>query len=356
MNKVYQHKKIGIFLDDGSCCPGVLNWVKILEYSPQIELVLLDRNDLCEQKLSELDLLLCPGGWSRQQLETMGEAGRKSVCDFIYGGGAYIGVCAGAFNVMNRPGRLQLIPFDWLPERDCETAMLTAEITSAGSTALNVDQLRYKVRYSAGPVMISAPLPDYEEFEVLAVYKSSVSPQDHTPYDFLDTPAIVRGKYGKGTIVAVSFHPEYNESTYDIAAGCVYAALGIEMEPVFPIKDARPVRAGFMSHSTITPQYARQMLELDSSRKIEVTLINNADLDAGVLNHVDVLIVPDGNPDVNAKLFLPELRKKQLDRFIKNGGIIISSGNGELSLENFPQTRVPAGEYFSAAVLGCFKM
>ena len=356
MNKVCQRKKAGIFLDDGCRSSGVLSWVRILAYSPQIELVLLDRNDLCESKLAVLDMLLCPGGWSRRQLEVMGENGRNAVRSFIHAGGAYLGVCAGAFNVMNRPGRLQLIPFDWLPERDCETAMLTTELTAAGKSALNIEQLRHKVRYAAGPVMTSAPLPEGAEFEVLAVYKSSVSPQDHAPYDFLDTPAIVRGKYGKGTIVAVSFHPESNESTCELASGCVHAALGIETEPCFPVKDARPVRAGFMGHSTITPQCAREMLELDGNRKIAVKLINNADLDAGVLNDVDVLIVPDGNPEVNGKLFLPEFRKKQLDRFIRNGGIIISSGNGELSLENFPQTRVPAGEYFSAAVLGCFKM
>ena len=356
MDKVFQRKKSGIFLDDGCRNSGVLSWVRILEYSSNVELVLLDRNDLCEQKLSELDLLLCPGGWSRRQLEVMGETGRNAVCNYIYSGGAYLGICAGAFNVMNRPGRLQLIPFDWLPERDCETAMLTTELTSVGKSVLNIDQLRYKVRYAAGPVMISAPLTGGAEFEVLAVYKSSVSPQDHAPYDFLDTPAIVRGKYGKGTIVAVSFHPESNESTYELACACVHAASGVEIEPCFPVKEARPVRAGFMSHSTITPQCARELLELEKNRKIDVKLINNADLDAGVLNHVDVLIVPDGNPEVNGKLFLPEFRQKQLDRFIRNGGIIISSGNGAWSLGNFPQTRVPAGEYFSSAVTDCFKM
>ena len=356
MNKVHQRKKAGIFLDEGCWNTGTLSWVRILEYSPQIELVLLDRNDLREPELSNLDMLLCPGGWSRRQLEVMGEAGRQAVCDFVRGGGAYLGVCAGAFNVMNRPGRLQLIPFDWLPEKDCENAMLTTELTPAGKKVLNLEQLRYKVRYAAGPVMIPKVLPGTAEFEVLAVYKSSVSPQDHAPYDFLDTPSIVRGKYGKGTIVAVSFHPESRESTHEIATGCLSAALGIEVETVFPVHDARPVRVGFMSHYTITPQYAREMLELEQNRKIEVTLINGAGLDEGALNHVDVLIVPDGDPQVNGKFFSGELRRKQLDRFIKNGGIIISSGNGAWSLEGFPQISVPAGEYFSAAVLGCFKM
>ena len=351
MDKVFQCRKVGIFLDDGCRNAGVLNWVRILEYSPQIELFLLDRRDLCAEKLAELDLLLCPGGWSSRQLEAMGSFGRDAVRDFISNGGAYIGVCAGAFNVMNRDGRMKLIPFDWLPEKDCETAMLTAELTPCGTAALNVSTLRYKVRYSAGPVMVPAPLPGGEEFEILAVYKSSVSPQDHAPYDFLDTPAVVRGKYGKGTILAVSFHPEYQESTHELAAGCLYAALGVTVTPCYPVKKARPVRVGFMSHSTITPRCAREMLELERNSRIDVMLVHNANLDEGVLNHLDVLIVPDGNPEVNGKLFTGELRKIQLERFIRQGGIIITSGNGAWSLDGYPQINVPVGEYFSSAVL-----
>ena len=72
-------KKAGLFVDDGCRNCGVLQWARLLHYSPQFELSLLEAEDICNGNLDELDLFICPGGGSARQLRAMQESGQKAV-------------------------------------------------------------------------------------------------------------------------------------------------------------------------------------------------------------------------------------------------------------------------------------
>ena len=54
--------KVGLFLDKGCFGNGTLLWTRLLANSPQLELTLLDGQDVRYGKLSDLQLLVCPGG------------------------------------------------------------------------------------------------------------------------------------------------------------------------------------------------------------------------------------------------------------------------------------------------------
>ena len=57
-----------------------------------------------------------------------------------------------------------------------------------------------------------------------------------------DTPSMIYGEYGKGKVIAVSFHPESYSDTRKIWLGCVYAVTGVKAQAVYPVMNRRPVR------------------------------------------------------------------------------------------------------------------
>ena len=340
-------KKVGFFTDNGCRGGGVFFWARLLAYSPQLELVLVDGVDLRAGKLQGLDLLVCPGGGSGRQLETMQSAGRDALRKFIADGGAYLGICAGCYNVLNDKSRLQLLPYNYKRRAAGKTARLTVEVNKRGAELMGIAPERWQVRYAGGPIMEkTAPLAAGKG-ETLAVFRSSISGIDRKPVDFIGTPAIIYGTYGKGKVVASSVHPESFESSYPIALGCLYAASGIKATPVFPKKNYRPVRVGFYTGSLNGKQSVINMLELDRHPELDVELIDGDSVDQGVLHHLDVLIIPDAIADRNKSVFAGKRRTAQITRFLDDGGKVLYSGNGNASLPTHKNIiNVPMGGSF----------
>ncbi len=59
--------KVGFYIDSGSRGGGVLYWARILHFSPQLEVTIVNGKDIRDGKLKGLDLLLIPGGSSELQ-------------------------------------------------------------------------------------------------------------------------------------------------------------------------------------------------------------------------------------------------------------------------------------------------
>ena len=321
-------RKIGLFVDDGCRNIGVLNWAKLIDRSPETELILLDAPDLAAGKLAGIDVLLCPGGGSARQLRAMQEAGRNAVRRFVADGGNYLGICAGCYNILNNESRLQMLPYDYDLDAVGKTAHLAVELNKPGARRLGVKAGTYVIRYSGGPIMHETAPLDGGESETLAVFRSSVSEFECAPHDFRGTPAIISGTYGKGKVIASSVHPESLESTQDIACGCLFAACGVKVDPVAPVKMYRPLRVGYYGAAIIGKRCIENMLELDRHPEVDVTLISLNELDCGVLNHLDILVVPHGLAVDYRRQFAPGTRKNLIAAFLSRGGRIIASGNG----------------------------
>ena len=354
--KVQPRKKVAFFLDNGCVGRAVFCWVKLLTNSPELEVEFINGKMLRENKLDKFDLLFCPGGGSARQLGAMQKSGQKIVKDFIRNGGSYLGICAGCFSALNRPDRLQLLPFDWIPYASGKTAVLAVNVDAATAKELNIPKDCYWARYSGGPVIRKSAAPDRDTGKILGVYQSSSGGYNRAPYNFVGTPAAVSAMYGKGKVVGVSYHPESNENTHELALGYVYAALGVKPAPVYGKKVADPIRAGFMSNSKVTIRNAKEFMELDNSPEIDLNLLSGTHLNDGALRHIDVFIIPDGEKSVNKKLFNTQFRKKQLKEFLDRGGKIVAGGNGSLSLPKHPNViRIPAEKSLTLEVLKIFK-
>ncbi|MBO4649302.1 MAG: hypothetical protein J5806_14225 [Lentisphaeria bacterium] len=312
--------RTGLYVDRGSAGGGVVRLARIIEFSPELELHLLVGQDLRDGKLKDLDLLVIPGGDSDQQYESMQESGAEAVRKFVAEGGSYYGVCAGFHCTLYKPRRIGLLPFTHLKGGYGLRAPLVIDISEKGRKLLDLPAKRYTVTYSQGPVAIPCEQPGTGWGEQLAVYVNSVSSLNRPKFNFSGTPSIIHGQYGKGKVIATSFHPEYLKSTHVIAFGCIGAVTGVKPKPVYPVKRWRPVRVWFNTNS-LSREKIRQALELEHQTDIEV---NYDALSAGAEEHVDVMIITDGAEKVMDSF----MKKNQalLVEFMDRGGKVIVTG------------------------------
>ncbi|MBQ9337523.1 MAG: hypothetical protein IJS14_09550 [Lentisphaeria bacterium] len=344
--------KAALFLDDGCRGNGALLWARILARSPEVDLVLLDGKDVRAGKLKGRELLVCPGGGGARQMNAMKPDGVSKVKSFVEDGGAYLGICAGSYNVMNRKDRFGFLPYDYIPNAAGSLADLTVEFNERGAKLFGIKPGRYVFRYHGGNVMRPTPPTGKGEGEALAVFKSSVSMADRPAYNFMDTPAVVYGNYGKGKVIAVSFHPESYEATNDVALGAVYALTGVRPKPVLPRKVKRPVRVGFLSLACVGPRAAREMISLDRNPKLDVDIFSTHELRERGLHHYEVLVLPAGEEKAYKNLMANDFYRSRIVEFLDRGGRIVASGNGAKYLpEHKNVKRLRTGADFAPAVL-----
>ncbi len=313
--------KIGLFVDSGASGNGVLHLASLIAHSPQTELVLLLASDIRAGKLKEVDVLVMPGGGSRKQCNAIGKAHWDKVREFLRNGGGYVGTCAGMFNVLEC--RMKLLPFDRHLNAGGNTACVSVEITPEAAKILDLKPGVRVVRYSGGPVAYKLENSKSEGKGIeLGTYKSSVSRSKEQEGKFIDSTAWIYGTYGKGRVIATSFHPEYWESTHDMMLACFYAVSGVKMTPVFPKKNYRPVRVGILTIGMKGREPVETMLKLERDPDIDLDYVMSAELNQGILLHLDVLVIPECNKDTVRKY----LAAQRLTDFMNRGGSVITTG------------------------------
>lgn len=341
--------KVGFYVDDGSRSNGAFYWAQLLFYSPQLDVTLLDGKDIREGKLDSLDLLVIPGGSSALQVAAMQESGKKKVQEFVRNGGAYVGICAGFHCTLDRKERLQIMPYKYRHGASGSAAILAMELSDEGGKILGIDPGKYLVRYSLGPISTPAQW-SHGKAQTLGVYKNSIGPQGRKGVNFFGAPAVIYGNFGKGKVVATSFHPESNVTTHPLALGCIYAVTGVKPTPVFPKRNYRPVRVAFWTPTTIGKAPMLRMLELDRHPDIDIILSSKTELNAGILRHVDVLVVPDAVDKKN--IAFAKNNASLLKEFMDNGGkVLVSGAEAKAFAAHENLVEVPAGKSFVTEAL-----
>lgn len=340
--------RTGFFVDKGSSGGGVFQVARLLHYSPQLDVTLLDGKDIRNNALDKLDLLVIPGGSSATQFKMMGKSGAAKVRAFVKKGGNYVGVCAGFHCTLNRPDRIALLPYVYINGTSGLQGRLVIEISEKGAKTLNVAPGRYQVQYSKGPISKSGKSVAGANADVLGVYKNSVGFPGRKHYDFTDHPAILFGNHGKGKVAATSFHPEVHVANHCIFNGMVYAVTGKKIVQNFPEKNYRPVRVALYVGHTAGKERIRRMLELDRHPELDVNIISG--VSDGILDHCDVFI----SMAANSKSFGEFVTKyKPIFRnFMDRGGKIIAAGSGVKAFEKHHNLIAhPDGKSFVDAAL-----
>lgn len=337
----YNGKKLktGFYIDKGSRGGGVLLLARLLHYSPQIEMTLLKGEDLRKGKLEGLDLLVMPGGSSKLQMESMGKEGVKSLQDFVRNGGAYIGICAGFHITLNRPERARLMPYTYYGEAVGYRADVQIDLSPEGAKLLDIKPGKRMVRYSRGPVAKEAKW-DKGNCKTYAKYTSSVGPLGRAGVSFFDTPALIYGNYGKGKVIATSFHPEYILDTNDIFVGCVYAVTGVKITPKLPLASYRPLRVLYCigAASNGHTQSIKEVTALEKCPKLAV----KTGLSKEQLNDTDLLIMPNGTEAWGKGLIKNGWVEIMVD-YMNRGGRILAAGEAWKSIPDHKNlTRIGA--------------
>ena len=316
--------KVGLFVGNGSRGSGVFLLGQILSHSPQVELTLLDGADLRAGKLSGQELLLVPGGSSELQCNDMREEGMKAVRQFVASGCSYFGVCAGFHCALNRENRIKLLPYTWYFGGAGLRATLMVELNEKAAKRILVPAGRYKVRYSRGPISKPCEQPGTGWAEELGQYRDEMP---ETKISFGGAPAMLYGEYGKGKVIATSFHPEFFPETHPIVIGSIYAVTGRKLTPVSPQKESDAIRVAYMSNGLPAKLWVENALALDKDSHIRFQLVSA--ISKELLEKVDVVICPNKASDAYKNILGNEQTTTLLRQFVEKGGRLLVTKAGK---------------------------
>ena len=145
--------KVGVYADQGPGGIGAVEWFRLVNESPDMELKLLDGKGIRAGGLDGLDLLVMPGGNSKTEFTTLGTNGVERMKDFVRNGGGYIGTCAGCCLLMDEDDRrARMMPWARSGTEDV-TLYPNVKLNAKGAAALGLKEGLHVVRFHGGPFM-----------------------------------------------------------------------------------------------------------------------------------------------------------------------------------------------------------
>lgn len=212
--------------------------------------------DIHEGCLDQFDAVIFPGGSGSGQGRTIGPEGREAVREFVDEGGAYVGVCAGAYLALNNyDWGLKLIGLDSFDRAHWRRGkgMVRIELTSEGQSVLGRNEQELEIKFAQGPLMVPSETGSHPTPEVLAWYRTGIGKNGADPETMVDTPAIVAAPFGDGRVVLFSPHPEQTSGLHDLLVTALgWAATEPELVPENiesdNAKDLLPVTEGAHDH------------------------------------------------------------------------------------------------------------
>ena len=208
--------KVGVYADKGPGGIGAVEWFRLVQESPEMELKLLDGKMVRAGALDGLDILVMPGGSSYTEFESLGTNGVERLRAFVRNGGGYVGTCAGCCLLMDGPKkRARMMPWNTTGSEG-NTMFPTFNLNAKGAAALGLKEGPHVMRYHGGPflwpttnVIADAHLEIWGTFDAEATLKGRLNANKK----MFGAGAIVGGTYGKGRVFVTSAHPEYFNGT-----------------------------------------------------------------------------------------------------------------------------------------------
>lgn len=174
---------------------------------------IIHNSDLRDGSLKDYQALIIPGGSATTESNTMGPEAREEIKRFIKDGGIYLGVCAGAYLASSlKQVYLGLLP---IKTNDSEhwwrtdgAPKLLVELTPAGQEIFGVQSKFVRIAYENGPVFSPPFAKTDDSFTPLGYFREEVVGDGGKAGVMLGAPAIIYSRYGKGSILVISPHPE----------------------------------------------------------------------------------------------------------------------------------------------------
>ena len=317
--------KVGVYADKGPGGIGAVEWFRLVEESPEMELKLLDGPMVRAGALDGLDMLIMPGGSSFDEFKSLGTNGVERLRSFVRNGGGYMGTCAGCCLLMDGPkNRARMMPWN-SSGSEGNTMFPTFRVNAKGAAALGLKEGPHVMRYHGGPflwpttnVIADAHMEIWGTFDSEATFKGKLNPNKK----MYGAGAIVGGTYGKGRVFVTSAHPEYfNGTLYVVEAALKYVA---GRTITFPPRMRTPgaISVGFLAKGISGVETAETALALAAEKDFDLTLIDMDGIAQRRLDHIDVLVLTNDGAKKNAKL------AAAIKSFAANGGKVVGYGTG----------------------------
>ena len=231
------HIFVALYDDEGGSDRGVSNLTKVFDAAPDITVAHLGAADIHPEVLSQFDVVVFGGGSGSKEAATIGKSGAETVQSFVRNGGGYIGVCAGAYLCSaHYSWSLNLVDTHvFTGKRGVEGVGLKSmwyrgkfssqkmQLSAKGQKLFADMPANVDVRYQNGPIVSPKSFPGLEPYEVLAWFRSEIVRYPPQKGTMINTPAIVRGEFGKGHVISISPHPEATEGLESMLATAVRA-------------------------------------------------------------------------------------------------------------------------------------
>lgn len=216
--------RVALYGDAGSAGKGVPRVTELLGKEPgTFKITVLKGSDIAAGALKDHDVVIFTGGSGSKQAAGLGEEGKAAVRKFVQDGGGYVGICAGAY--------LACSGFEWsLCVLDAQTVSnkwrrgagnVRIAVHDAAPAATGIPTGAPMIRYVNGPIMKPAGRADVPDYEVLATFRTELA-ENGTPIGVMvNSPAWLRGSYGRGRVLVSSPHPEQTPGLEAFVAGAV---------------------------------------------------------------------------------------------------------------------------------------
>lgn len=184
---------------------------KAFKKDPNLTVKIVSPDDIRAGKLADFDVLVQSGGSGGGQGKALGEEGREKIRTFVRGGGAYIGICAGAYLAScDYPWSLNIINAQVLDKKHWArgNGPVDVSFTAQGRELLAVAGDNLTIQYGQGPLLApaqDAKLPPYEPW---AKYEGEIALKGAPKGVMPGTTAVAAASYGAGRVVCFSPHPE----------------------------------------------------------------------------------------------------------------------------------------------------
>ena len=329
--------KVAVYADAGPSGIGAVEWFRLVNESPEMELHLVDGKAIRAGALDGLDLLVMPGGSSKVEFTSLGTNGVEKMKAFIRAGGGYIGTCAGCCLLMDgEDRRARVMPWNTAGSVSC-TMFPTFTLNAKGAAVLGLKEGSHVMRYHGGPcmwpttnVIADANFEVWGTFDAEAAMKGKVNVKMH------GAAAILGGTYGKGKVFVTSAHPEYFSSTLYVVKAAFKYVTGRDV--TFPVRTRTPraLTVGFISGGISGVKTAETALALAAEKDFDLVLIDVDGIRQRRLDHLDVLVL------TNDKLAEAKfgVERELIRSFVSRGGKVVGFGKGTKLL---PPEGIPCG-------------
>jgi len=202
---------VGVFNGDGASPVCVIETMEALKIDSGITAREISAADIMNGSLTEIDVLVFPGGSGSKEYNNLGELAADKVRDFAKKDGkGLVGICAGGYLFSTTPGyhSLQITPApDIRDYYDRGRGLISFSLNEQGEKIfpeLN-DYESLFIQYYDGPMFET----EGQELTVLGTINTDIATHEGYPHDVSPgKPAFMNGSYGKGRYFISVGHPE----------------------------------------------------------------------------------------------------------------------------------------------------